>query len=132
MVILIASLLAAATSPCPETARTAAAVQCVEEHWSRAFMGGDAGYLNDLLSDGYHSYTDKGVARDHAAIVGFAEKYAKEHPGAVPPKSPAGDIQLKGETAVVFWHKPDGSLSSVDTFHWENGRWRAWYSQHSG
>jgi hypothetical protein len=131
MLILIASLLAAA-SPCPETERTAAAVQCVEEHWSRAFMGGDAAYLQELLSEGYHSYTDKGVARDRAAIVGFAGKYAREHPGAVPPKSPPGDIQLKGETAVVFWHKPDGSLASIDTFHWERGRWRAWYSQHSG
>jgi hypothetical protein len=129
---MIAIVLAAMAAACPETERTVAAVQCVEEHWSRAFMGGDAAYLKELLTDSYFSYSAAGAGRDRATIIGFAEKYTKEHPGAVPPKSAGGDIQLKGETAVVFWHKPDDTLASVDTFHWEGGRWRAWYSQHSG
>jgi hypothetical protein len=119
-------------APCPETAKTAAAVKCVEDHWQAAFLSGDEPYLSQLLSDGYRSYSPSGEGHDRAAIVGFAKEYAKKHHGEkVSPSMLTPDIEIRGDIAVVFW-RDHGTLSSVDSFYWADGRWRGWYSQHAG
>jgi len=133
--MLLLSTAPGLAAPCRETDKTAAAVKCVEDHWQQAFLGGDAKYLGELLSDGYFSYTPVGVGRDRAAVVTLAQDYAKKHAGepATPSSGPGPDIQMRGDVAVVFWHAADGkALASVDTFYWADGRWHAWYSQHAG
>ena len=124
-------------APCVETEKTSTAVRCVEDHWQRAFVGGDGVYLTALLGDDYHSYTPVGLGRDRATIIKLAVDYAKAHPkpeADKPSDAPPADIQLRGDTAVVFWKTKDGALSSVDTFAWnaKDSRWHAWYSQHAG
>jgi hypothetical protein len=131
LVVVSAPALAIA-APCVETAKTTAAVQCVEDHWQRGFMGGDGAFLGALLVDGYHSYSGDGTGHDKAAIVKAASDYAKAHPNEpITPPAIAPDIQLRGDVAIVFWKNADGSLSSVDAFAWDNGHWHAWYSQHA-
>ncbi len=132
--IVLAVSSSAMAAPCLETEKTSAAVQCVEDHWQKAFLGGDASYLTALLSDDYHSYTAAGVGRDRATVVKLARDYAKDHPkpDPAPSDAPPADIQLRGDTAIVFWKTKDGALSSVDAFQWKDGHWRAWYSQHAG
>jgi hypothetical protein len=133
--IVVVALCAgsASAAPCAETAKTPAALKCVEDHWQHAFLTGDGTYLTALLSDDYRTYTAAGVGKDRAAVVAMAQAYAKKHPGepAASPTTPGPDIQLHGDTAAIFWHNGDGTLSSVDAFVWANGRWRAWYSQHA-
>jgi hypothetical protein len=133
-ILISLTSVSALAAPCKETDKTAAAVTCVEDHWQQAFLGGDAKYLGELLSDGYHSYTPAGVARDRAAVVTLAQDYAKKHAGEpAPAAGPKPEIQIHGDVAVVFWHAPDGkTLGSVDTFYWADGHWHAWYSQHAG
>ena len=130
--IVAAFAVPAAAAPCNETAKTAAGVQCVEDHWSRAFIGGDSTYLTALLGDDYHSYLGDGTGRDRATIIKAAQDHARAHPNeqVTAPKTPP-DIQLRGDVAAVFWKNPDGSLASVDVFAWSGGHWRAWYSQHA-
>jgi hypothetical protein len=131
LVVLSTPALAIA-APCVETAKTTAAVQCVEDHWERSFIGGDGAFLSTLLVDGYHSYTSDGTGHDKAAIVKAANDYAKAHANeTVTPPAVAPEIQLRGDVAIVFWKNADGSLASVDAFAWDNGRWHAWYSQHA-
>ncbi|HEY3803107.1 MAG TPA: nuclear transport factor 2 family protein [Kofleriaceae bacterium] len=122
----------AAAAPCVEAAKTTAAVACVEDHWERAFIGGDSAVLNALLTDTFQSYAGDGTVHDKAAIVKIASDHAKAHPNEpVTPPPVHADIQLRGDVAVVFWKNPDGSLASVDAFAWSDGHWRAWYSQHA-
>ena len=129
--VIVATLAGpAAAAPCSETARTSAGVQCVEDHWERAYLGGDSAYLMALLGDDYRSYRGDGTPRDRAAIVQASLDHAKLHANEPPPKVSA-DIQLHGDVAVVFWKNPDGSLAEIDAFAWSAGHWRAWYSQHA-
>ena len=124
---------APAATPCVETERTVAAVRCVEDHWERAFLTGDAAYLNVMLSDEFRSYTALGFGHDRAAVVASAQKLAKDLTASAKAAAnlPTGDFQLRGDTATVFWHRADGSLSSVDAFYWANRHWHGWYSQQS-
>lgn len=132
LAIVVALAGPAAAAPCVETAKTVAGVQCVEDDWSRAFIGGDAAYLTALLADDYRSYRPDGKARDRAAIIDAAHEHAKAHPNEVytRPKVPP-DIQVRGDIAVVFFKNTDGALVEVDAFTWSAGRWHAWYSQHT-
>jgi len=133
--MLLLSTAPGLAAPCRETDKTAAAVKCVVDHWQQAFIGGDAKYLGELLSDGYRSFTPAGVGRDRAAVVKLAQDYRTKHAGepATPPAGPAPRIELHGDVAVVFWQAADkDTLASVDTFYWADGRWHAWYSQHAG
>jgi hypothetical protein len=76
------------------------------------------------------SVNTTGHARSKAEILQLASNYAKAHPGDhAKPLSPTSTIRVIGNSAVVQHH---GSTDrSVDVFYFRNGRWHAWYSQHS-
>jgi hypothetical protein len=131
--LLAASLSIALTAPAfagepVETAPTADGVRAVEAHWMRAFLGGDEGFLNTLLDDDYVSVNAKGVARPKAAIIALAKKIAATPNGtAITP--PPLKIVVHGTAAIVT--SSNATEVSVDVFHYENGAWHAWYSQHT-
>ena len=112
----------------PETARTVEGVRAVENHWGRAFVTGDAVYLERLLSDDYVSVNPSGRARPKAEIIALAQKIAA---GPNPPKpvESTSKIEVIGDAAIST--QIGETDASVDVFYYRDGRWRAWYSQHS-
>jgi hypothetical protein len=107
-----------------------AGVRDVEDGWSKAFVTGDAAYLGALLDPAYISVGSNGNARPKADIIALASAYAADNPGAqatsLPPTS---KIEVKGTAAIVTHHGKNDT--SVDVFYYSQGRWRAWYSQHT-
>lgn len=124
---LLAPAVALAASD-PEAARTVEGVRAVENHWTRAFVTGDTAYLNALLSDDYVSVNQAGRARPKAEIVALAQKIAS---GPNPPKpTPStSTIEVVGNAAIST--QVAETDASVDVFYYRDGRWRAWYSQHT-
>lgn len=107
-----------------------AGVREVENAWSRAFITGDAKALDDLLDPAYVSVSASGVPRPKAEIVAAATRFAAQHPNTpVQPLPPTSTISIKGDTAVVTHH--GDKETSVDVFYFSQGRWHAWYSQHT-
>lgn len=111
-----------------ETEKSEAGVRAVEARWTHAFLSGDEVFLNHLLDDDYVSINLNGVARPKAAIIALARKIA-----AAPsrPAETASDskITIVGDAAIVVDMQPD--QVSVDVFHYTDGAWHAWYSQHT-
>jgi hypothetical protein len=122
-------LLALADDTSTESGRTEAAVRAVEAHWTRAFLGGDEAYLGKLLDEDYVSVSLKGVLRSKADIISLAKQLAAQGKQEVPPPSPGMKVALRGDAAIVT-DAQQGQLS-VDVFHYANGAWHAWYSQHT-
>lgn len=107
-----------------------AGVREVENAWSRAFITGDAKALDDLLDPAYVSVNASGVPRPKAEIVAAATRFAQQHPNTpVQPLPPTSTVSIKGDTAVVTHH--GDKETSVDVFYYSQGRWHAWYSQHT-
>ena len=107
-----------------------AGVREVENGWSKAFVTGDAAYLDALLDPAYVSVGTKGNARAKSEIISLARAYAAQHPGTqATPLPPTSTIDVKGTAAVVTHHNE--SDTSVDVFYYADGRWKAWYSQHT-
>lgn len=107
-----------------------AGVREVENAWSRAFITGDAKVLDDLLDPAYVSVNASGTPRPKADIIAAASRFAQQHPDTpVQPLPPTSTISIKGDTAVVTHH--GDKETSVDVFYYSQGRWHAWYSQHT-
>jgi hypothetical protein len=118
----------AAATPDPETQRSEAGVRAVETHWSRAFITGDAAYLQILLADDYVSVGQTGRARPKAEVIALAQKIAAS-PNPPTPQPSTATIVVRGDAAIAT--ASDGRDTSVDVFTWRDGHWRAWYSQHT-
>jgi len=107
-----------------------AGVRAAENRWSEAFVSGDAATLDALLDADYVSTGANGKLRAKAEIIGLASAYAKSHPGEHAKPLPANStIRVIGEAAVVQHH--NAGDTSVDVFYFKDGRWYAWYSQHT-
>lgn len=132
---------AAAAPVVDETAKTAAAVMAVDQHWLEAEMSGDTAWLERMLLPGYRSVDSKGVAHSKAVIVAHAAKnrgsdaerrkveaWLKAHPSGQ-------RVVIRGDTAILSFYDPKlGPLRGVrssDVFVYEAGHWHALYSQHS-
>lgn len=121
----------------------AASIKQVEDRWSQAYMQGGTEFLECLLTSDYVSVSAKGVPRDKAAIVSGAQRNAQQNKGKSDRKSqtlpdlPEPKIQLYGNTAVVqssLAADPNGkypAMYSSDVFAFQDGAWRAIYSQHT-
>ncbi len=117
----------------------AASIKKVEDAWSDAYMNGGTEYLECLLSPDYVSVSAKGVPRDKAVIVAGAQKNAQQNKGksTLLPDLPQPKIQLYGNTAVVqssLAADANGkypAMYSSDVFAFQDGVWRAIYSQHT-
>jgi hypothetical protein len=129
-----AALLAGLIALGPATAATAvpdaAGVREAENRWSEAFVSGDVATLDALLDADYVSVNASGQPRTKAEILLIARNYAKAHPGQHgQPLSASSMIRVIGDAAVVQHH--GDKERSVDVFYFRDGRWHAWYSQHT-
>ncbi len=126
--LLLLATPALAAKPDAETRRTVEGVRAVENHWSRAFVTGDAAYLGVLLDDDYVSVGTTGRPRPKAEIIALAQKIAA---GPNPPKAgeSTAKIVLRGDAAIST--AVGETDASVDVFRYADGRWHAWYSQHT-
>ncbi len=121
----------------------AASIKQAEDRWSQAYTQGGTEYLECLLTPDYVSVSAKGIPRDKATIVNGAQKNAQQNQGKNDGKSktlpdlPEPKIQLYGNTAVVqssLAADPNGkypAMYSSDVFAFQDGAWRAIYSQHT-
>lgn len=124
--LLIAASTAAGAGQAPDEA----GVRDAENRWSEAFISGDTATLDALLDADYVSTGSNGKARAKAEIIRISGTYAKAHPGEhAKPLSPTSTIRVIGDAAVVQHHSD--SDTSVDVFYFRDGRWHAWYSQHT-
>ena len=125
MFLIVAQAAAAA-----EKVANEAGVREAENLWSEAFVSGDAAALETLLDADYVSTGASGKPRSKAEIIGLASTYAKSHPGEhAKPLSATSTIRVIGNAAVVQHHNANDT--SVDVFYFRDGRWHAWYSQHT-
>ena len=128
IVVLLAATGSAYAADAPETERSVEGVRAVEAHWQKAFLGGDAAYLETLLDPAYVSVGHAGNARPKAEIIALSKKVAEKKMSPQPPEHPA-HIVVRDNAAVV---SDSGSGdTSVDVFYYADGRWHAWYSQHT-
>ena len=128
MAALLAVLGSAHAADAPETARSVEGVRAVEAHWQKAFLGGDAAYLESLLDPAYVSVGHAGNARPKAEIIALSKKVAEKKMAPQPPDH-AANIVVRDNAAVVT-DSASGD-TSVDVFYYADGRWHAWYSQHT-
>jgi hypothetical protein len=126
-----AVLLALAAAPSLAAERLdETGVRTAETRWSEAFVTGDGPTLEALLDRDYVSVGATGKSRAKDEIIAIAKAYAAKHPGEHAQPLPAtSTVQLIGATALVRHHS--ASDVSIDLFSFENGRWRARYSQHT-
>jgi hypothetical protein len=128
MVGLIVAAGPAFAADAPEAERSVEGVRAVEAHWQKAFLGGDAAYLETLLDPAYVSVGHAGNARPKAEIIALSKKVAEKKMSPQPPDHPAA-IVVRDNAAVVT-DSASGD-TSVDVFYYADGRWHAWYSQHT-
>jgi Domain of unknown function (DUF4440) len=128
MAMLLMATAVAGPAPASDTAETA--LRKAENGWSQAFVTGDGAFLDTLLDPAYVSVGTGGAAHDKAAIIAMAKGYAAAHPGSrAEPMPPTSTIDVKGASAIV--RHTSARDVSVDVFYFQDGHWRAWYSQHT-
>lgn len=128
MLGLVAATACAADVSSVENERSVAGVQAVEKRWSEAFVRGETAYLNQLLSDEYVSVNGSGMVRTKADVIELSRKYAASNPETLP-NLPPSPVSIVGDAAIVTHDNP--GERSVDVFYYRDGRWHAWYSQHT-
>jgi hypothetical protein len=78
-----------------ETAMSIEGVRAVEDHWTRAFLSGDAAYLDSLLDPQYVSVGHSGRARPKAEIIELSKKLAANPSKDAPPESSATSSSME-------------------------------------
>jgi len=128
--------------------KTEAAVIAADKGWGKAEESGDTAYIDALLLPEYRSVNVDGSTHDKAAILAGARKIS-----ALPEKVAAIEkwkaahpflmsVQITGDLAIVTFaldspDKPAAQkpvqkpIMSCDVFVYRDGRWRAFYSQHT-
>lgn len=143
MCLTASNSYAQSDSSSDETQKSAAAVIAVDQHWSRAELGGDFAYVDQLLLPEYRSVNANGSVHPKAAILASARKnigssatsvaasiaaYRKAHPYGT-------SVALQGNTAVITFYSemlgPEKGVKSSDILVYVDGRWHALYSQHT-
>jgi Domain of unknown function (DUF4440) len=112
----------------------AASLRQVEDKWDEAFLRGKTEYLECLLAPDYASISPKGT-HDRA----WELEHASKNKGSSEPitEVPGMTFEVHGNTGVVRLFKPasaDGKQPPqymADIFAFEDGAWRAVYSQHT-
>ncbi|MBD8881733.1 nuclear transport factor 2 family protein [Rhodanobacter sp. 7MK24] len=138
---MLATPISASAAEVDETARTAAAVRAVDQHWLEAEESGDAAWLDDMLLPDYRSVGVAGTFATKAAIVAHAAKNRgsqamKQQVTAWQQAHPVEQqVTLQGDTAIISFVSTapatKGKLYSSDVFTYIDGHWHALYSAHT-
>jgi hypothetical protein len=129
---------AAAGANANKTAKTAAAVMLMDQHWLEAEVSGDTTWLDAMLMPDYRTVGADGKVGDKAAILKSATKnrgsdkmrkqveaWQKTHPSRQ-------SVVMHGDVAILSFSDPKtGRVRSSDTFIYKDGGWHALYSQHA-
>lgn len=115
-------------------AADAASLQRVEDAWNEAFMRGNTEYLECLLAPDFATVTPHGT-RDRA----WELEHARQNRGSTTPILHfSGTVfQIEGSTGIARLYKAasaDGlhpATYLADVFTFQDGAWRAVYSQHT-
>jgi hypothetical protein len=123
---------------------TEAAVIADAEAWSKAEEGGDVVYVDRLLLPEYRSVNSDGSAHGKDALLGGVRKFAASPNRAARlaemAKSRADHpytttAVITGDMAILTYSPdtrgPSKPVSSCDIFVYQEGHWRAIYSQHT-
>jgi hypothetical protein len=141
LVLMIMSL--AAPPALAAEPRTQAAVIAADEAWGDAEIAGNAAFVDQLLLPGYVSIGADGKVTSKATIVAGARGRTEEARAKLSDQVAAwmkahpmrAEVMIADDTAILKWvsAKPGagGAVSSCDIFVYQDGRWRAIYSQHS-
>lgn len=130
-VLLVSLAVVLGAAAAANVAPDAAGVRAAENLWSEAFITGDIATLDALLDPDYVSVNASGQPRTKAGILQLSHDFAKAHPGQHgQPLADTSTIRVIGNAAVVQHHGDKDT--SVDVFYFRDGRWHAWYSQHTG
>ncbi len=117
-----------------QQAADVASVKRVEHDWDEAFTHGNPDYLACLLLPDYASVSAKGA---HGKAWELEHAPANKGNSAPIPDFPGMTYQVQGSTAIVRLLNPasaDGKQPasySADIFVFQDGAWRALYSQHT-
>ena len=112
----------------------AASLKKVEDKWNEAFMRGETDYLECLLAPDYVSVSPAGVYDRTWEL-----QHAASHKGSTEPIPEVQGMQFEihGNTGVMRLFKPSSADSKqraqymADIFAFQDGAWRAVYSQHT-
>lgn len=138
LVLLVNAALPAVAADCarllgPQKA-DAASLDRVEDAWNEAFNRGNIDYLECLLVPDFVTVTPHGK-RDRA----WELEHARQNRGSTAPIPHfSGTVfQIAGNTGIAKLYKPasaDGQHPATylaDVFTYQDGAWRAVYSQHT-
>jgi hypothetical protein len=138
ILLAVASAFPLVASDCPRVLgpQTADAVslQRVEDAWNEAFMRGNTDYLECLLVPDFITVTPHST-RDRA----WELEHARQNRGSITaiPHFSGTVFQIEGSTGIARLYKAasaDGQHPATylaDVFTFQNGAWRAVYSQHT-
>ncbi|MEO7735512.1 MAG: nuclear transport factor 2 family protein [Kofleriaceae bacterium] len=129
-------------APVDETQANEAALRAIAVHWGDAELGGDVGYLEQLLTPEYRSVDAKGVSHPRAMILaharrsGGAEEARKARDAFMKAHPTEMSVTIHGTVGVVSYFDPrrglDASIRGGDVFVYEAKRWHAVFSLHNG
>ena len=151
---ILAAFLLGIGSPVPIHAKAAqgiephteAAVIADDDGWSKAEETGDVAYVDHLLMPEYRSVNADGSVHTKEAILGGVRKVASSPEAAAARAAAVAKWRashrhtttavISGDTAILTFlvddpASPSKPVSSCDIFVYQDGHWRAIYSQHS-
>lgn len=139
--IVAISMPASAVAPAApenETAKTAAAVIAVDDHWLEAEENGDTAWLDAMLLPDYRSISADGNPADKQRILAGAtrnrgsDKMRKEVDAWLKAHPTRKSVVMQGDFAILSFADPKSErVMSSDVFVYRAGGWHAIYSQHS-
>jgi hypothetical protein len=135
IVIIIHSSTAKASTPCQHSVllnehRDVATIESLELEWTRAFLRGDTGFEECLLTADFTEIMLNGDIKHLSDELALAAKNkAKPLPLGELPK---GTVLLHGSVAVAYGRSQSGTspqgLRYADYYVWENGKWCVFFA----
>jgi hypothetical protein len=111
--------------------RNVATIERLELAWSRAYLRGDTGFEECLLTPDFAEIMRNGDVKHLSDELALAAKN-KANPPPVG-ELPSSQVLLHGNVAVAYG-RPQNSKSArtmwyADYYVWENGQWRVYFAQ---
>lgn len=111
--------------------RNAATIEALELEWTRAYLRGDTGFEECLLTPDFTEIMRNGEVKHLPDELALAAKNAAN---PLPMgETPKGTVLLHGNVAVAYGRSQSTSgarpMRYADYYVWENGQWRAYFAQ---
>ena len=111
--------------------RDVATIQALELEWTSAYLRGDTGFEECLLTADFTEITRNGDIKDLTAELALA---AKNKATPLPLGDlPSGQVLLHGNVAVAYGRSQSATgaraMRYADYYVWENAHWRVYFAQ---